>query len=235
MMLSLNSQKQALQKSWTTMLPVPEHRPSVAAMRAGLRFLDDVDLCETFAQRAAVMKNIPKFLRGSFRVALRLALEEISMGFAQNDWLRQVRGWKLFLVLPRLLLHRPPRGKVGREKVSRFLKFSAGQWADLFRASQECSEQAATISRRARRRGGQRVARAMQLVQLGELSGGRLALEGADLAPGSDTTLCALRNPARRPNRPRELVEVLCTTPHIYEQKTAQTMATSWTCLSTTR
>ena len=30
------------------------------------------------------------------------------------------------------------------------------------------------------------------------------------------------------------LVEVLCTTPHIYEQKTAQTMATSWTCLSTT-
>ena len=30
-------------------------------------------------------------------------------------------------------------------------------------------------------------------------------------------------------------VEVLCTTPHIYEQKTAQTMATSRTCLSTTR
>ena len=31
------------------------------------------------------------------------------------------------------------------------------------------------------------------------------------------------------------LVEVLCTTPHIYEQKTAQTMATSRTCLSTSR
>ena len=133
-----------------TICQSPEHRPSVAAMRAGLRFLDDVDLCETFAQRAAVMKNIPKFLWGSFRVALRLALEEISMRFAQNDWLRQVRRWKLFLVLPRLLLHRPPRGKVGREKlVSRFLKFSAGQWADLFRASQECSDKAATISRRA--------------------------------------------------------------------------------------
>ena len=180
-------------------LPVPEHRPSVAAMRAGLRFLDDVDLCETFAQRAAVMKNIPKFLWGSFRVALRLPLEEISIGSTQNDWVRQVRGWKMFLVLPRLLLHRPPRGKVGREKlVSRFLKFSAGQWADLFRASQQCTEQAATISRRARRRGGQqgfekRVARAMQLVQLGELSGGRQALEGADLAPGSDATLRALR------------------------------------------
>ena len=33
----------------------------------------------------------------------------------------------------------------------------------------------------------------------------------------------------------QESVEVLCTTPHIYEQKTAQTMATSLTCLSTTR
>ena len=30
------------------------------------------------------------------------------------------------------------------------------------------------------------------------------------------------------------IVEVLCTTPHIYEQQTAQTMATSRTCLSTT-
>ena len=130
----------------------------------------------------------------------------------QNDWVRQVRGWKMFLVLPRLLLHRPPRGKVGREKlVSRFLKVSAGQWEDLLRASQQCTEQAATISRRARRRGGQqgfdkRVARAMQLVQLGELSSGRQALEGADLAPGSDATLRALRNLARRPNQPREPV-----------------------------
>ena len=115
----------------------------------------------------------------------------------------------MFLVLPRLLLHQPPGGKVGREKlVSRFSNFSAGQWADLFRASQQCAEQAAKIFRRARRRGGQqnfdkRVARAMQL---GELSGGRQALEGADLAPGSNATLRALRIPARRPNRLREPV-----------------------------
>ena len=37
-----------------------------------------------------------------------------------------------------------------------------------------------------------------------------------------------------RPHVTEQLVEVLCTTPHIYEQKTAQTMATSRTCLSTT-
>ena len=69
-------------------------RPSVAALRAGLRFLDEVDSCQMFAQRAAVMKNIPKFLWGSFRVALRIALEEISIGSTQNDWVRQVRRWK---------------------------------------------------------------------------------------------------------------------------------------------
>ena len=39
--------------------------------------------------------------------------------------------------------------------------------------------------------------------------------------------------PILNPSRERT-VEVLCTTPHIYEQKTAQTMATSRTCLSTT-
>ena len=103
-------------------LPVPEHRPSVAAMRAGFRCLDEVDLCEVFAQRVAVMKNIPKFLWGSFGVALKIALGEISIGSNHIGWVRQVRGWKLFLVLPRVLLFRPPRGKVGREKlVSRFL------------------------------------------------------------------------------------------------------------------
>ena len=80
-------------------LPVPEYRPSAAAMRAGLRFPDEKELCETFAQRAAVVKNSPKFLWGSSRVAMRLALEEISVRSTQNDWTRQIRGWKMFLVL----------------------------------------------------------------------------------------------------------------------------------------
>ena len=66
-------------------LPVPEHRPSVAALRAGLRFLDEVDLCEVFVQRAVVMKNIPKLLWGSFRVTLRIALEDISISSTQNE------------------------------------------------------------------------------------------------------------------------------------------------------
>ena len=45
-----------------------------------------------------------------------------------------------------------------------------------------------------------RAARALQLVQLGELSSARQALEGAELAPGNESTLRELRNPARIPD-----------------------------------
>ena len=49
-----------------------------------------------------------------------------------------------------------------------------------------------------------RAARAISLVQMGELSSGRQALEGASLAPGSEQTLNSLRDPERRPPRPRD-------------------------------
>ena len=75
-------------------------------------------------------------------------------------------------------------------------------------ASEMCDEKAA----RARRRGARRfqdtiesrTIRAEMLVQLGELSSARQALEGAALAPGDNATLTALTNEAKRPSRPRE-------------------------------
>ena len=42
------------------------------------------------------------------------------------------------------------------------------------------------------------------MVQLGEFSAGRQALEAAEIAPGTLPTLQALRDPSRRPPRPRE-------------------------------
>ena len=135
-----------------------------------------------------------------------MALEEVAAGSAANDRLRQERGWKLFLILPRMLLHRPPRGGLlGKEKLlARFEKFAAGQWTDLLRASDLCSEQARRKGRRQESGFDKRVSRALHLVQLGELSSGRQALEGADLAPGTTATLNALRDPTKRPPRPRE-------------------------------
>ena len=57
----------------------PLMRPSAAAMRAGLPLLDGEDLSQMFSHRAAVMKAVPKFLWGSFRIALKLALKEVAI------------------------------------------------------------------------------------------------------------------------------------------------------------
>ena len=124
-----------------------------------------------------------------------MALAEIVNGAARRSELQQERGWKLFFLLPRMMLHRSPRGGlIGREKlILRFDKFAAGQWHDLIVESNKCAEEAATAYRRRAPRGhlnqdDTRAARAFNLVQIGELSASRQALEGADLAPGNEAT-----------------------------------------------
>ena len=51
-----------------------------------------------------------------------------------------------------------------------------------------------------------RARRTFRLAQLGEASAGRQALEGASVAPGTNATFRALRDPDRRPKLPREPV-----------------------------
>ena len=63
-----------------------------------------------FSRRAVVMRSPPRFLCGGKRAAMRLALPEMLNGADREDDIAQCRGWKLFLLLPRLLLFRPPRG-----------------------------------------------------------------------------------------------------------------------------
>ena len=53
-----------------------------------------------------------------------------------------------------------------------------------------------------------RAQRAEQLVQWGELSAARSALEGAPVAPGNDATLSALQDLRKRPPVPRERCHV---------------------------
>ena len=137
-------------------------------------------------------------------------MEEIVAGTVRSNEIQQERGWKLFLLLPRMVLHRSPRGSlVGRDKLTaRFDKFAAGQWHDLIVSSNRCAEEAATVWRRRARRvqsnqEEKRATRAFNLVQKEELSAGRHALEGAELAPGNENTLTELR---RRASRPRERV-----------------------------
>ena len=99
------------------------------------------------------------------------------------------RGWKLFLLAPRMLLFRRPRGgSISKEKLTdRFAKFARGEWTELLAWSHACAEEAGVASRRRQRRPENqeelRAARALALVQLGELSSARQALEGAESPP----------------------------------------------------
>ena len=70
----------------------------------------------------------------------------------QSNNTRVVRGWKLFVLFPRMLLFEPPRGgKVSQNALlDRFTKFAQGQWLDLL--TQSVAASAAALEMRSRRR-----------------------------------------------------------------------------------
>ena len=70
------------------------------------------------SSNALQMLSVPKFLVGMFRNALKMALEEI---VRTDDEVTQERGWKLFLMLARMLLHRPP----GESQISSYSNVSS--------------------------------------------------------------------------------------------------------------
>ena len=103
-----------------------------------------------------------------------------------------------------MFLHKPARGGLipkGKLK-ERFNLFSQGRWEDLIHASQQCDAEASKASshRRRTQQGDsveKRADRALDLVQMGELSAARHALEGDPIAPGNRQTLNALQDPER--------------------------------------
>ena len=151
--------------------------------------LDVVELKSVFSRRAHLLRTIPFILKGAFRSALRTALDEVIAGHDQGNQSRMTRGWKLFMLLPRLLLHRPARGgMVPRKKLEeRVSCFQEGMWLRLLEESQSSQ----SSSRRRRNQVDsleKRASRALSLVQIGELSAARVALEGAEVAPGTSAT-----------------------------------------------
>ena len=98
--------------------PLEIPAPPVGVIRAAFLQMDEVDLVHHSSRRAAPMKAVPRFLTGPFRNALHIALAEATVGNRVQDLARQERCWKLFLLLPRLLLHRRPRCSViSRDKL----------------------------------------------------------------------------------------------------------------------
>ena len=189
---------------------IPELRERSAQVRDAFRQFDFQDIPRIFSNRACVMKSVPKFLKGPYRVAMRVALVEATSVIAAE----RSKGRKLFVLLPRMLLSRRPRGGlVSREQLrQRFDMFAAGQWEELIRASEASALEASVAMHRRRRRRNveddseRRAARAQMFVELGEVSAGRAALEAAAVAPGDNTTLESLRDPRRRPDRARDAI-----------------------------
>ena len=139
---------------------------------------------------------------------MRLALQEIAHGVERNDETSQCRGWKFFLLLPRLLLCRLPRGGSILDNNSQ----TDSAHSLVGNGTSCCSSlksggqpQCKGFQRRRRAQTDtpeRRAERAESLVLMGEVSAGRQALEGAPLAPGTQLTLDQLRDPVRRPTVP---------------------------------
>ena len=141
-----------------------------AAARAALQDLDDVDLEAEFCTRACVMKSPPAFLRCHHRSAMRFALSEADRA---HDPVGASRAWKLFLLLPRLLLHRPARGN-NIPKCRLKDRFSARGWPLGWFAPSESREFRPVGSFVSQTAGDddiqRRADRAKALIQFGELS-----------------------------------------------------------------
>ena len=171
-----------------------------AAIQLGFEGLDFVDLRDTSRVRAHVMKTPLGFLKGPYRSAMRLAMREASTASSNQSELQSVRAWKLFLLIPRMLLWKPSRGGlITKEKLQERVAAFAKGVGSLLSQSEEATKSATAIRQRTRVDSvEQRAKRAQSLAELGELSSARLALDGACCAPRNELTLRALRDPRRR-------------------------------------
>ena len=155
------------------------------------RQLDEVDLAAEFRLRVRTVRDPPRWFRSHLGRAYRLALTEWQR-------CRSAGSWKLFLLIPRLLLR--PSGKVGKAGKAAFLdrarRFEAGEWTSLLHESRGEAPTPSTQPAAAERPA---TARADALVRLGEVSRARLALTSRGLAPGTQATLAELRDTTLRP------------------------------------
>ena len=170
-------------------LEVPEVRDVSPAIRDAFRRMDGCDV-ERILRRAIVMRTVPMCIRGPYRAAMRVALVEATSEVAK---LRELEGGSYSCSCSACYCQDHSRGGlVSQEKMrKRFVMFPG-------------NSEAATLRRRRRRRTMLRLSKALGLVQMGELSAGRAALEAAKFAPGTNATLQQLQDPVRRPHRARE-------------------------------
>ena len=70
--------------------------------RDALEAMHEVDLAEELRRRVSTVQSPPGHVRGALKNAMAAGLAEVQRDPGASD------GWKLFLLAPRLLLHRRP-------------------------------------------------------------------------------------------------------------------------------
>ena len=160
---------------------------------------------EEFFRRRRVLKACPRAFRGRFRHAQRIALEAIDAADRQADPIALERGWKLFGLLPTMLLHYPvgSRGVEPAQLESRFESFARGAWEQLVLTSQQSANVAAfrgALSASEEAQARQEAACAK--IRQEECSKARQILTNNSSAPGNATTLEQLRENRRLQRAP---------------------------------
>ena len=161
--------------------------------------LDSVDVEDLFSQRIPMLKSCPHFFRGRLRHSFRTALEERCRAALEGDVVAEARAWKLFAVVPIMLLSRPRGiGRIGRDELaSRADQFARGEWRELINMAVQNVSTFPNSKREASSEAERRGLAAQEKVKRGQVSRARQALVGAALSPKTEETLEELRR--RRP------------------------------------
>ena len=87
---------------------------------------------------------------------MQVALDEITEGRHRRNVVQEERGWKLFFLIPMLLLFRLARGGVvpRNNLEDRLSRFASGEWLSLLAESSKLSEAAQDASVRKREKRG---------------------------------------------------------------------------------
>ena len=185
---------------------VPNPRPQQVTQESWEQ-LDQINMEELFLLRMPIVEKLPSFLPRTVEVQFLEGDRERHRAMMANDWVGEESAWKLFGLVPVMLLHRPRHtGSVGRDELAkRADDFGRGKWTELIEGARgnvenHCSS-ADVVKDDARRRGR---------VRRGQVSRARHELTGTPLAPKTEATLADLR--ARRPQEqqraiPSEVVE----------------------------
>ena len=165
--------------------------------------LDEVDLTDFFLLRLPMLKSCPHFLRSRLRESFGAAFAERHRAKSVGDELGESRAWKLFHLVPAMLLHRPRcAGSIGRDELARRAdQFAAGRWTELINQARQTATRISRVTpdldeaEDQRRRGNA----AQSRIQHGQVSRARHELTGARLAPRTEETLAELQR-----TRPQE-------------------------------